>query len=163
MKIPNQSSGIMRTVCKVDVQSGINPAQFRVVNFPAPRPCDDCDLLYLACRAADEPDCAEEYLDCRTTCTGPITTLPVAVARRNTSRSLVLHMQLGLKGEDVGDRKCSLVRTDGSIHFGLCKNVCKGKDVTKDAGGNFGGDYYCKQSAILGTALDFPVIIATQY
>ena len=37
--------------------------------FPAPRPCRDCTLLYLACiTVKSRGECAGEYLDCRITC-----------------------------------------------------------------------------------------------
>lgn len=55
-----------------------------------------------------------------------------------------------VKGDDssVSNKDCSLVKRDGSVHFGKCGNVCKGKEVKEDRGGKYGGQYYCTQAAI---------------
>ena len=46
---------------------------------PAPRPCADCELLFLACIAANAGNCAEDYIACTLTCTG-FSPVGVAVA-----------------------------------------------------------------------------------
>ncbi len=72
MKIPNQSIGAVRTNFSASIHAGIAPA-LRIGNTePAPRACADCDLLFWACRAVGESDCASEYISCRFTCTGPL-------------------------------------------------------------------------------------------
>jgi hypothetical protein len=53
-----------------------------------------------------------------------------------------------VKGDSasVGSKDCSLVRKDGTVRFGKCKDVCKGKVVKKDHTRQYGGQYYCKAS-----------------
>lgn len=68
---------------------------------------------------------------------------------------VIIFMTTSVKGDDssVGDKNCSEVNSNGdTVHFGKCKNVCKGKEVTKDYGGEYGGDYYC--SAAFGGGIN---------
>jgi hypothetical protein len=79
MRLPKQCAG-KRVVVATEFRHRIVTAQMaRIGTAPSPRPCRDCILLFLACRAAGLPDCASEYIECRVTCTGPVT-LPVVGA-----------------------------------------------------------------------------------
>lgn len=58
-----------------------------------------------------------------------------------------------VKGDDssVGEKNCSKI--NGKSRYGKCKDVCEGKEVTKDYAGRYGhpGDYYCRAAVGLGT------------
>ena len=58
-----------------------------------------------------------------------------------------------VKGDDpaFANERCSLVRADGTIHNGLCKNVCKGKVLYDDITGEYGAKYYCLESKKKGS------------
>lgn len=88
MIIPIQTPGINRVASRIRIRSAIAATQLRnhslrarrhlPIFLPpggaigvAPRPCADCDLLFLACRAAGLPDitCIAELFECQVTCT----------------------------------------------------------------------------------------------
>jgi hypothetical protein len=54
-----------------------------------------------------------------------------------------------VKGDDesVANEQCSAIRSDGSIHSGTCKTVCKGKTLYRDATRQYGNKYYCYAAA----------------
>lgn len=86
MRLPLQTKGYNRLASKAPIKSDITPTQLQnhslrarrhlPIFLPpgeaigvAPRPCVDCDLLFLACRAAGLPDltCIAEERECRIT------------------------------------------------------------------------------------------------
>ena len=62
------------------------------------------------------------------------------------SISSTSHAARPVNSNKVGDKQCSLLRTDGSVHKGKCKNVCKDKKIEKDATGQYGSPYKCSAS-----------------
>src|SRR5262245_33338310 len=50
------------------------------------------------------------------------------------------------QGQDVAGKNCERIDTPGSSTFGKCENVCKDKEVTRDAPNN---RWVCKASKAL--------------
>lgn len=46
----------------------------------------------------------------------------------------------------VANKQCSLIRADGSVHVGKCKNVCAGKTIERDYTSQYGSRYKCSAS-----------------
>jgi hypothetical protein len=49
--------------------------------------------------------------------------------------------------EEVANEQCSAIRSNGSIHSGTCKTVCKGRKLYIDATRQYGNKYYCYAAA----------------
>lgn len=47
-------------------------------------------------------------------------------------------------GENFKGKNCAKRRSDGSVHFGKCQNVCKGRPTKR--GGTWGGTHNCKEA-----------------
>ncbi|BAZ06605.1 hypothetical protein NIES3974_32660 [Calothrix sp. NIES-3974] len=48
--------------------------------------------------------------------------------------------------DSVAQKQCSLIRADGSVHVGKCKNVCAGKTIERDYTSRYGSRYKCSAS-----------------
>ncbi|BDA69422.1 hypothetical protein RIVM261_060330 [Rivularia sp. IAM M-261] len=46
----------------------------------------------------------------------------------------------------VADKQCSLIRPDGTVHKGKCKNVCAGRTIQRDPTSQYGSKYKCSAS-----------------
>lgn len=87
MKLPLQTKGCDRLASTAPIKSDITATQFLSPRFrtrrhlpifippmggiAGPRTCEECDLLFLACKAAGLPDatCVADDIECRITCT----------------------------------------------------------------------------------------------
>ncbi len=88
-----------------------------------------------------------KFTNCKTLCAGVIAGLLCASALISSqSPAGVLAFEKKL-GQDVAGKNCERIDTAESSTFGKCENVCKDKEVTRDAPNN---RWVCKAAKAAG-------------